>query len=88
MPQYVNGLRWVAHFWGAIKCLVIFMFSEETSECPQCGKTYDVEWPRDENFRCDCGQESYWSHYTEEDGQPLHFFWRGEEDKSQKITGG
>lgn len=55
------------------------MFTEETV-CPGCGNEWELEWPEDEDFICSvCGEDGYWSHFTEEEGQPLHFFWRSED---------
>ena len=48
---------------------------EEDIICPKCRQTYRVEWPEDEDFNCDCGETGYWSHYFEEEGQPLYWFW-------------
>ena len=52
-----------------------------TATCPDCKRVYELEWDKDTNFKCQCGTGGYWSHYYNEEDQPLHWFWDGEEDK-------
>jgi len=51
-----------------------------TVECPECGTIAEIEWPKDENYKCHCGASGYWGHYTAEEDQPLSWFWDGEEE--------
>lgn len=50
------------------------MFEETTVGCPSCGKTYEVEWPRDADFKCECGEDGYWSNCSEEEYKPVTLF--------------